>query len=165
MKSSLTFGSWYYFRMGWATYFAFIFAAVNTLTVTYFLAIERYPFLTTIFPSFLQYIVIIVSIGIPILVIVGYIHYKRTLAFKSEADVMVESNPYQRRNVVNNTISVEVAIKNMELLIKLTKQEKITEEEMNDLTKLYERYSEFLKERKFSDNNDMEFLKGQIRNS
>lgn len=151
--------------MGWATYFAFIFAAVNTLTVTYFLAIERYPFLTTIFPSFLQYIVIIVSIGIPILVIVGYIHYKRTLAFKSEADVMVESNPYQRRNVVNNTISVEVAIKNMELLIKLTKQEKITEEEMNDLTKLYERYSEFLKERKFSDNNDMEFLKGQIRNS
>ena len=151
--------------MGWATYFAFIFAAVNTLTVTYFLAIERYPFLTTIFPSFLQYIVIIVGIGIPILVIVGYIHYKRTLAFKSEADVMVESNPYQRRNVVNNTISVEVAIKNMELLIKLTKQEKITEEEMNDLTKLYERYSEFLKERKFSDNNDMEFLKGQIRNS
>ena len=151
--------------MGWATYFAFIFAAVNTLTVTYFLAIERYPFLTTIFPSFLQYIVIIVGIGIPILVIVGYIHYKRTLAFKSEADVMVESNPYQRRNVVNNTISVEVAVKNMELLIKLTKQEKITEEEMNDLTKLYERYSEFLKERKFSDNNDMEFLKGQIRNS
>jgi len=151
--------------MGWATYFAFIFAAVNTLTVTYFLAIERYPFLTTIFPSFLQYIVIIVGIGIPILVIVGYIHYKRTLAFKSEADVMVESNPYQRRNVVNNTISVEVAVKNMELLIKLTKQEKITEEEMNDLTKLYERYSEFLKERKFSDNNDMEFLKGRIRNS
>ena len=151
--------------MGWSTYFAFIFAAVNTLTVTYFLAIERYPFLTTIFPSFLQYIVIIVSIGIPILVIVGYIHYKRTLAFKSEADVMVESNPYQRRNVVNNTISVEVAVKNMELLIKLTKQEKITEEEMNDLTKLYERYSEFLKERKFSDNNDMEFLKGRIRNS
>lgn len=165
MKNSLTFRSWYYFRMGWATYFAFIFAAVNTLTVTYFLAIERYPFLTTIFPSFLQYIVIIVGIGIPILVIVGYIHYKRTLAFKSEADVMVESNPYQRRNVVNNTISVEVAVKNMELLIKLTKQEKITEEEMNDLTKLYERYSEFLKERKFSDNNDMEFLKGQIRNS
>ena len=165
MKSSLTFRSWYYFRMGWATYFAFIFAAVNTLTVTYFLAIERYPFLTTIFPSFFQYIVIMVGIGIPILVIVGYIHYKRTLAFKSEADVMVESNPYQRRNVVNNTISVEVAVKNMELLIKLTKQEKITEEEMNDLTKLYERYSEFLKERKFSDNNDMEFLKGQIRNS
>ena len=151
--------------MGWATYFAFIFAAVNTLTVTYFLAIERYPFLTTIFPSFFQYIVIIVSIGIPILIIVGYIHYKRTLAFKSEADVMVESNPYQRRNVVNNTISVEVAVKNMELLIKLIKQEKIAEEEMDDIIKLYEKYSEFLKERKFSDNNDMNFLKGEIRNS
>ncbi len=151
--------------MGWATYFAFIFAAVNTLTVTYFLAIERYPFLTTIFPSFYQYIVIIVGIGIPILIIVGYIHYKRTLAFKSEADVMVESNPYQRRNVVNNTINVEVAVKNLELLIKLIKQEKIAEEEMDDIIKLYEKYSEFLKERKFSDNNDMNFLKGEIRNS
>ena len=165
MKNSLTFRSWYYFRMGWATYFAFIFAAVNTLTVTYFLAIERYPFLTTIFPSFFQYIVIIVGIGIPILIIVGYIHYKRTLAFKSEADVMVESNPYQRRNVVNNTINVEVAVKNLELLIKLIKQEKIAEEEMDDIIKLYEKYSEFLKERKFSDNNDMNFLKGEIRNS
>ena len=36
---------------------------------------------------------------------------------------------------------------------------------MDDITKLYEKYSEFLKERKFSDNNDMNFLKGEIRNS
>ena len=164
-KQNIIFRLWFYFRQGWGTYFAFIFAAINTLTVTYYLAIEKYPALMELFPNFGIYVFLVTAIGIPILIIVGYIHYKRTLAFKSEADVMVESNPYQRRNVVNNTISVEVAVKNMELLIKLIKQEKIAEEEMDDITKLYEKYSEFLKERKFSDNNDMNFLKGEIRNS
>ena len=101
MRNSVSFRGWYYFRMGWATYFAFIFAAINTLTVTYYLAIEKYPVLTGIFPNFVQYVLIIAGIGIPILVIVGYVHYKRTQAFKSEADVLVESNPYQRRNIVN----------------------------------------------------------------
>ena len=72
MKNSMSFRGWYYFRMGWATYFAFIFAAINTLTVTYYLAIEKYPVLTGIFPTFLQYVIIIAGIGIPILIIVGY---------------------------------------------------------------------------------------------
>ena len=65
MKKYLPFRFWYYFRQGWTTYFAFIFAAINTLTVTYFLAIENYPVLNQIFPSFTQYIFVVVMIGIP----------------------------------------------------------------------------------------------------
>ena len=42
-KRSLLFRSWYYFRMGWSMYFAFIMAATNTLVVTYYLAIESIP--------------------------------------------------------------------------------------------------------------------------
>ena len=87
-KRNLGFRSWYYFRTGWSTYFAFILAALNTLTVTYFLAIDNYPSLKTIFPSFELYVIIIVSIGIPMLVTIGYIHFKRTHAFKSEIDVL-----------------------------------------------------------------------------
>ena len=34
VKNNLGFRSWYYFRTGWSTYFAFILAALNTLTVT-----------------------------------------------------------------------------------------------------------------------------------
>ena len=90
----LGFRGWFYFRVGWSTYFAFIFAAINTLTVTYFLAIENYPFMKEIFPSFEQYVIIVVSIGIPLLGFTGYAHYKKTRAFRSEADVWVESNPY-----------------------------------------------------------------------
>ena len=66
MKQNLFFRLWFYFRNGWSTYFAFIFAAINTLTVTYFLAIEEYPFLKDLFPTFVLYVVIVSSIGIPI---------------------------------------------------------------------------------------------------
>ena len=69
MKNSLGFRSWFYFRMGWSTYFAFVMGAVNTLTVTYYLAIERVPALLDIFPTFIHYTIILVSIGIPILIV------------------------------------------------------------------------------------------------
>ena len=63
MSRSIGFRGWFYFRQGWSVYFAFIFAAVNTLTVTYFLAIENYPILKEVFPSFSHYIEIVVAIG------------------------------------------------------------------------------------------------------
>ena len=93
-KSDGIYRIWYYFRNGWSIYFAFIFGAINTLVVTYYLAIERYPFLEAIFPNFIQYVVIIVSIGIPLLILIGYAHWKRTPAYRSEADIWMESNPY-----------------------------------------------------------------------
>ena len=101
MKRNLAFRSWYYFRNGWSTYFAFIFAAINTLTVTYFLAIERYPFLHDIFPTFIHYVVILCLTGIPILILIGYAHFKRTSAYRSEADIGMEVNPYFRRILLN----------------------------------------------------------------
>ena len=77
MKTNLGYRGWFYFRMGWSTYFVFILAAINTLTVTYFLAIDNYPALKAIFPSFEQYVVLIIGTGIPLLVMVGYAHYKK----------------------------------------------------------------------------------------
>ena len=74
MGKNLGFRAWFYFRQGWSVYFAFIFAAINMLTVTYFLAIENYPALKEVFPSFGQYILITVIIGVPLLVSVGYAH-------------------------------------------------------------------------------------------
>ena len=94
MSTSTGFRGWFYFRMGWSTYFAFILAAINTLTVTYFLAVDNYPALKIIFPSFEIYVLIIISIGVPLLIFVGYSHYKKTKAFRSEMDVLVESNPW-----------------------------------------------------------------------
>ena len=85
---------WFYFRMGWSTYLVFLFAAINTLVVTYYLAIEKIPILVSIFPTFTHYVSIALVLVIPLAVVIGYVHFKKSLIFSSEVDVSVESNPY-----------------------------------------------------------------------
>ena len=136
MRNNLGFRGWFYFRQGWSVYFAFIFAAVNTLTVTYFLAIDNYPFLKDIFPSFIHYVAVIVLIGIPLLVLVGYAHYKRTASFKAEADIHIEANPHLRRILINTEFMLTMSLQLSELSMKLMNNEKLTSDEMNNLKQL-----------------------------
>ena len=162
MKQNLLFRSWFYFRTGWQTYFAFILAAINTLTVTYFLAIDNYPSLKTIFPSFEIYILIVVSIGIPLLIIIGYVHFKRSQSFKSEADVLIESNPYQRRNTVNSELLVRMNLELMTILLKVAKKEDLSDDEIEKITKLHNEIIELSTNRTLTDGTDMNFLKKEI---
>ena len=159
MKRNIGFRFWFYFRSGWSSYFAFIFAAINTLVVTYYLAIERYPSLESIFPNFIQYVVIIVSVGIPLLILVGYAHWKRTPAYRSEADIWMESNPYQARMLVNSEILLQLNLKLTELIIKQSKNEKASDDELAEITKLQKELSEFSKLRSFSNKKDVTFFK------
>ena len=163
MGKNTGFRSWYYFRMGWSTYFAFVFAAINTLTVTYYLAIEKVPILEILFPNFIQYVVIISGIGVPILVAVGYVHYKRSKAFKSEVDIIVETNPYQRRTIVNTELLLETNLKLMEFLIRLSKNEKINEQEIKELVDKNKTISEHVRERTFSNDIDLNFLRKVLK--
>jgi len=159
VKRNIGFRFWFYFRSGWSSYFAFIFAAINTLVVTYYLAIERYPSLESIFPNFIQYVVIIVSVGIPLLILVGYAHWKRTPAYRSEADIWMESNPYQARMLVNSEILLQLNLKLTALIIKQSKNEKASDDELAEITKLQKELSEFSKSRTFSDKKDVTFFK------
>ena len=148
--------------MGWSTYFVFILAAINTLTVTYFLAIDNYPLLKAVFPSFEQYVVIIIGTGIPVLVMVGYAHYKKTLAYKSEADVVVESNPYTRRNTVNGETNVRLNLQLLSLLLKLSKKEAMDKNEIEKIEKLQKDINNLVQNRSFSNEMDLKFLKKEI---
>ena len=136
MAENSLFRAWFYFRNGWSMYFAFIFAAINTLTVTYFLAIENYPVLVAIFPTFQHYIAIITGIAIPVLVLVGYIHFKRSSAFRAERDIGIQVDPYFRRILVNTEIMINAHIKLSDLMIKLTNNEKLTEKELEEIQTL-----------------------------
>ena len=162
MSRNLLFRSWFYFRTGWQTYFAFILAAINTLTVTYFLAIENYPSLKTVFPSFEIYILITASIGIPLLVLIGFVHFKRSHSFKSEADVLIESNPYQRRNTVNSEIILRLNLQLMSTLLKVAKKEDLSEEEIEEITQLHDEILKLSKDRTLTDNIDQNYLKKEI---
>ena len=162
MRNNLGFRSWFYFRMGWSTYFVFIMAAINTLTVTYFLAIDNYPSLKEFFPSFEQYVVIIACVGIPLLILVGYAHYKKTLAYKSETDVLIESNPYGRRDLVNSEISLQLDLKLISLILKMSNGEKIDKNEIAEVEKLSHEISKFVNERNFKNDLDIDFVRKQI---
>ena len=162
MSRNLLFRSWYYFRQGWSIYFAFILAANNTLTVTYFLAIDNYPNLKSVFPSFEQYVAMVVVIGVPLLIIIGYAHYKKTQGFKSEVDVLIETNPYQRRNTVNNDIILRLNLKLMSTLLKVAKKEDLSEEEIEEMTQLHDEILKLSKDRTLTDNIDQNYLKKEI---
>ena len=140
MKDNLGFRGWFYFRQGWSVYFAFIFAAVNTLTVTYFLAIDNYPVLKDIFPSFIHYIVIVVLVGIPLLVLIGYAHYKRTASFKAEADIHIEANPHMRRILINTEFMLSMSLQLSELSMRLMNNEKLSSDEMDRLKQLQKEF-------------------------
>ena len=165
MKQRKGFRGWFYFRTGWSTYFVFILAAINTLTVTYFLAVDNYPLLKVIFPTFEQYTLITVSIGIPLLILVGYFHFKRSLAFKSELDIQTESNPYLSRNTVNADLSLKLNLKLISLLLKMSTGEKIDKNEIDEIGKLHHDILKFVDERNFKNNLDIDFLKKEISRS
>ena len=165
MKQRIGFRGWFYFRTGWSTYFVFILAAINTLTVTYFLAIDNYPVLKAVFPTFEQYALITVSVGIPLLIVVGYFHYKKTLAYKSEMDITVESNPYLSRNTVNADLSLKLNLKLISLLLKMSTGEKIDKNEIDEIEKLHSYILKFVSKRNFKNNLDIDFLKKEISKS
>jgi len=159
MVKNTSFRAWYYFRMGWSTYFAFIFAAINTLTVTYFLAIENYPSLQAIFPSFIQYTVIIALIGVPLLVLIGYIHFKRTPSYRSEAAVTFESNPFARRTLINSELTLKINQELITLLLKMQKGEKINDKVIEQIQKTQTEISKLVEKRTIFGKEDLDFLK------
>ena len=145
MKKNLVFRAWFYFRQGFATYFAFILSAINTLTVTYYLAIEKTQYLQIIFPSFLHYIIIATSIGAPVLIGIGYIHYKKSGAVRAEADIGFEVNPHMYRMLSNSEAIFPLYLKMSEILLKLSKNEKLLDSEVKEITELQKNLSEHMK--------------------
>ena len=158
MAKNLGFRSWYYFRTGWSTYFAFIFAAINTLTVTYFLAIENYPVLKEVFPTFTIYIIIIVGIGIPMLTLVGYFHFKRTPSYRAEATVMYETNPFARRMFVNSELNLQINQKLIDLILLISKNEKMSDDDISRVYEIQEKLNKFTDERTLSNKKDLDFM-------
>jgi hypothetical protein len=132
------FRAWFYFRMGWSTYFAFIFSAINTLVVTYYLAIEKMPLLKEVFPSFAIYGIFMISIGVPLLVLFGYLHYKKSQAFTSEQDITYESSPYffklpkgHQRDVI-----APYQLKILELMEKIITNENLSDKDKDQIQHL-----------------------------
>lgn len=147
MKKSKFFRYWYYFRIGWGQYFAFMFAAINTLTVTYFLAIEKYPVLQSIFPTFLHYVIVTILVGLPALLLIGYAHFKKTEGFKAEADVAMESNPHMKRILDNSEKVLELHYQLVDIFLKIKSDEKLSDSEIEKIKNIQDELSGYMKKK------------------
>jgi hypothetical protein len=91
--------SWYYFRIGYGTYLTFLLGYVSTFVTLYYLAVKNMPALLDIFPHFLTFMIFGTIIGLPLGVIVGWLHLKRTSAWTAEVEIGAEANPYNYKLV------------------------------------------------------------------
>ena len=158
MKKRTPFRAWFLFRQGWSLYFAFILAAVNTLTVTYFLAVEQYPVLVDLFPSFGHYILVWIVVGIPLLTFVGYIHYRRSPAYTSEVGLTWTSNPYQARNLINGELSLKLNLALLKTIVKLSQNEKFESHEIEEIINVQKEIEKYNAERTLWNKKDFDFI-------
>ena len=93
-----------------------------------------------------------------LLVLVGYVHWKRSSARKAEVDIFYEVNPYIVRVLVNTEMVVQMNLKLNQHILKLNQGQKLSEQEINDLSQLQEKLSEFTKTRKFRNKDDWKFF-------
>ena len=160
-KPDTGYRGWYYFRNGWSIYFAFIFAAINTLVITYYLAIERAPFLKDIFPSFGFYVIAAVGIGIPLLTIIGWVHWKKSGARRAEVDVNYEANPYEARTMVNTEMVLKLSLQLSELLLK--NQDSLSEEEINSVKTIIKEIENHKSNRTFTNKLDIKYIRTETQ--
>ena len=162
-KSDGGYRAWYYFRNGWSVYFAFIFAAINTLVITYYLAIERAPFLKEIFPSFGFYVIAAIGIGIPLLTIIGWVHWKKSGARRAEVDVNYEANPYEARTMVNTEMVLKLSLQLSEILLKNQNKNTISENEINSIKTLIKEIESHNSKRTFTNKMDIKYIRTETQ--
>ena len=89
------------------------------------MAVEKAPVLHNIFPSFVYYVVFAAVIGIPILTLIGWTHWKKSGARRAEVDVNYEANPYEARAMVNSEMVLKLSLQLAELVLKNQQKEPI----------------------------------------
>jgi hypothetical protein len=138
---------WIYFRVGWITYFGFIFAAANTLITTYFLLIENVQFIKEIFPTFEHYVISVSLLAIPVLTVIGYVHFQRSQAFKVEADTRTRSNLHELRILLNTEIILAIIFRLHNLYIKKLNNERLMDDEFQEITTMQEMIQDYQQHR------------------
>jgi hypothetical protein len=116
-------------------------AVVNVIVTVYYLAIKSIPELESLFPNFTIWAISVISIGVPLSILIGWIHLKRSPAFRSEMDVTVEANPYYYKLPPGywKDALVPVMLETMKLNIKLLNKESLSENEIKSLKALQQK--------------------------
>jgi hypothetical protein len=139
----LLFRSWYYFRIGYGTYLTFLLGFATTIVTVYYLAINNIPALKSVFTSFWLFTILSVAVGVPLSVLAGWFHLKRSQAFSSEVDIGVEANPYYFKIIPGKEkeLQVPLTVANIDLTVAMARKLGVLTPELeSDLLQLREKY-------------------------
>jgi len=128
--------------LGYSTYLTFLLGYISTLVTVYYLAIKNIPDLLEIFPRFVPFAVLATVIGVPLSVVIGWVHLKRSSLYSSEADIAIESNPwnYKLPPGYQKEAFYPLLAAQMKLIRKIAeKQALISESEIKELNDLEEK--------------------------
>ena len=113
MNRRIIYRAWRYFRIGYSTYLSFPVSIFNFLTITFYLMIERIPILKTLLPHFMIFAFLGLICLVPIGILFGYLHMRRTMIFGTEAILSATSDPlraYTQRVTLENTYRIYKAL-------------------------------------------------------
>ena len=139
----LLFRSWYYFRIGYGTYLTFLLGFATTIVTVYYLAINNIPALKSVFTSFWLFMILSVAVGVPLSVLGGWLHFKRSQAYSSEVDIAVEANPYYFKIIPGKEkeLQVPLTVANIDLTVAMARKLGVLTPELeSDLLQLREKY-------------------------
>jgi len=88
------FRAWFYFRQGYNLYLAFLIGFASNIVVLFRLGVEPNKTLLSIFPTLGIFTAVGLLVAIPVGIIAGLYHMKRTGAYAADASVATEANPY-----------------------------------------------------------------------
>lgn len=121
--------AFFYLRTGYSFYFVFVISGLNALMILYFVVgdPDKVEWIRYIFPHFFWFAAFSIAVGVPIMVLVGYLHFTRQ-QFKSEMDVTWMNNPYYFKLIGHQKIMFELFLE----LVKDLKQNNTYDKERDD---------------------------------
>jgi len=129
----IIFRSWFYLRIGYGTYIAFLIGFLSNIIVIYKLAIADTS-LVSLFPHLTEFTVIAILFASPISVVIGLFHMRRTAAYAADASVSTEANPYVYKITPGKEreVFVPLSVMTARVMLKLA-GDKLTAEEKQEL--------------------------------
>ena len=120
-------------------------------------------FLKEIFPSFGFYVIAAIGIGIPLLTIIGWVHWKKSGARRAEVDVNYEANPYEARTMVNTEMVLKLSLQLSEILLKNQNKNTISENEINSIKSLIKEIENHNSKRTFTNKMDIKYIRTETQ--
>jgi len=102
---------------------------------------------------------IVIALGVPLLIFVGYAHQKKTASYKAEADIFYESNPHALRQYNDIELLLRLNLNLVNLTLLDYEKNNISNEKLDDLKKLKNEIETYFDQRKDSRQIDIALFK------